>query len=209
MGSLTSRLRLFKPASSDTVDVIADLNNNFDTIDSNVGTFICSSTTRPSGGALFVGLQIFETDTLFEYVWDGAQWQLLSFASGAVQNVGRTDEGASSAAVTTVETVVTSITFNAINGKYYNIEAHCQMMQSVAGDYFLLGIREDNIAGASIFSSAFSTGTAAFGVEKDFNIAWAASATSVKTMVFTLLRGSGSGSCIRQAKSSFRVNRYW
>lgn len=39
---------------------------------------VCTSTTRPTGGALFEGLFIYETDTNKTYFWDGTNWQQLS-----------------------------------------------------------------------------------------------------------------------------------
>lgn len=35
---------------------------------------LCTSSTRPTGGARFAGLYIYETDTKLTYVWDGAAW---------------------------------------------------------------------------------------------------------------------------------------
>lgn len=34
----------------------------------------CTSSTRPTGGSLFAGLYIFETDTKLTYVWTGTAW---------------------------------------------------------------------------------------------------------------------------------------
>lgn len=39
---------------------------------------VVTSTTRPTGGALFEGLFIYETDTNQTYFWDGTNWQQLS-----------------------------------------------------------------------------------------------------------------------------------
>lgn len=39
---------------------------------------VCTSSTRPTGGSLFTGLFIYETDTKFVYVWDGSAWQYRS-----------------------------------------------------------------------------------------------------------------------------------
>lgn len=40
---------------------------------------ICTSTTRPTGGDLFEGLHIYETDTGLDWVYDGATWQPVPF----------------------------------------------------------------------------------------------------------------------------------
>jgi hypothetical protein len=115
MGTLTSKLKLFKPATSDTVDVVADLNNNYDIIDTNIGTTICTSSTRPSGGALFAGLEIYETDTKKNYVYDGSawqyvgafdfQWQYISAGSQAL-TTALTDIAGATITITTVRPLV-------------------------------------------------------------------------------------------------------
>lgn len=40
----------------------------------------CTSTTRPTGVSL--GQEIYETDTGFQQLWDGTQWQKIGIASG-------------------------------------------------------------------------------------------------------------------------------
>jgi hypothetical protein len=47
------------------------------------GTVVCTSSTRPTGAALYEGLTIFETDTDRLLVYDGANWQRVAWtASG-------------------------------------------------------------------------------------------------------------------------------
>lgn len=53
------------------------MNANFDKIDLNIGVVLCTSTTRPAGGSLFTGMQIFETDTKKTYIYDGAAWRFV------------------------------------------------------------------------------------------------------------------------------------
>lgn len=77
MATNTSRVALRKPATSDNVDVVQDLNNNYDKIDLHLGTFICTSSTRPTGTDRFTGRVILETDTLQRLIWDGSAWQYL------------------------------------------------------------------------------------------------------------------------------------
>lgn len=60
MATSTTKLGLSKPAGTDAVD-IAVLNANSDKIDNASGTFICTSTTRPS--TPYNGQTIYETDT--------------------------------------------------------------------------------------------------------------------------------------------------
>lgn len=69
MATLTTRLSLSKPDTTDNVD-IAVLNANSDKLDAAVGSFMCTSTTRPS--TPFNGQQIFETDTTNQYIWSSA-----------------------------------------------------------------------------------------------------------------------------------------
>jgi len=63
----TTKLALVKPDGADLVD-IAVLNSNADKIDSAVGAFICTSTTRPA--TPWDGQVIFEKDTLNQRIWD-------------------------------------------------------------------------------------------------------------------------------------------
>jgi hypothetical protein len=62
-----------KPTTSENVD-ISVLNTNFDLTDANVGAQVVTSSTRPSGGALYSGCIIYETDTHLLNVYDGSSW---------------------------------------------------------------------------------------------------------------------------------------
>lgn len=78
MSTLTSRVGLYKPAADGTelVNVVTDLNNNLDKIDSWLGATICTSGTRPASP--WSGQIIRESDTAKMYVWSGSAWvQLL------------------------------------------------------------------------------------------------------------------------------------
>ncbi len=104
MGTLTSRLKLLKPALTDLVDVVTQLNDNYDRLDEVAGVIICTSATRPSGGDLFTGAKIYETDTTKEYVYNGSQWVLTGGAvanriGGGTSNVGTAGAGFSINAV--------------------------------------------------------------------------------------------------------------
>ena len=72
MASLTSRLKLRKPATTDTVNVDTDLSANYDIIDLIAGYQVVTSGTRPS--TPYVGQTIFETDTNKNYMWNGTIW---------------------------------------------------------------------------------------------------------------------------------------
>lgn len=70
MATTTARLGLRKPASGDTVNVVTDIDNAMDTLDSVVGMTDCTSTTRPS--TPFKNQLIRETDTGSYYVSNGS-----------------------------------------------------------------------------------------------------------------------------------------
>jgi hypothetical protein len=106
MGTLTSRLKLFKPAGSDSVDRVVDLNNNWDIVDVNTGAIICTSSTRPSGAALYAGLLIHETDTKLSYVYDGSSFILVGIPGFASQSVN----GGPGQSLTTTQTDITGAT---------------------------------------------------------------------------------------------------
>jgi len=76
MASLTSRLKLRKPATTDTVNVDTDLSANFDAIDLAANFQVCTSGTRPS--APYTGLSIFETDTSKILVYNGTSWVVIT-----------------------------------------------------------------------------------------------------------------------------------
>lgn len=75
MSTTTPKLGLLKPAPSEAVDVVAQLDNNLDVIDAAVGTTVCTSGTRPSSP--YTGQKIYETDTGFQYIWNGS-WVFLT-----------------------------------------------------------------------------------------------------------------------------------
>lgn len=72
MASLTSRLKLRKPATTDVVNVDTDLSANFDLIDGAIDSTVCTSGTRPA--TPFAGQTILETDTKKTYIWNGTIW---------------------------------------------------------------------------------------------------------------------------------------
>jgi hypothetical protein len=78
MATFTTRAVLRKPATGDNVNVVTDLNDNFDQIDEHLGMLVCTSATRPTGSDRFTGRNIFETYTKNRYVWDGTAWFLLN-----------------------------------------------------------------------------------------------------------------------------------
>lgn len=53
-------------------------------------TVVCTSTTRPTGSQQYVGLSIFETDTLREWMWTGSNWSYRGGGPGPSAGVGGT-----------------------------------------------------------------------------------------------------------------------
>lgn len=74
MPTFTTRLGLRKPATSDNVNIVTDLNDNYDDIDNHLGHLVCTSASRPTGSDRFQGRTIYETDTLQTAMWDGSAW---------------------------------------------------------------------------------------------------------------------------------------
>jgi len=72
MATTTTRWGLRKPAAGDTISPSLDLGGPYDTIDANLGTYVCTSGTRP--GSPVQGQTIYETDTRREYVYSGSVW---------------------------------------------------------------------------------------------------------------------------------------
>lgn len=72
MSTTTTRMALYKPAAdgAEFVNVVTDLNNNWDKIDSFLGFASCTSSTRPS--VVWNGICIRETDTNRTYVSNGS-----------------------------------------------------------------------------------------------------------------------------------------
>lgn len=98
MSSTTSRASLYKPASGENVNVVTDVNNNWDTVDLNMNFRTCTSSTRPS--TKWDGLCIHETDTRKSYVWNSTPavsgWYQIYTAEAAldVVNVSGASTGA-------------------------------------------------------------------------------------------------------------------
>jgi hypothetical protein len=77
MATFTTRLGLRKPNNTtDLVNVVTDLDDNFDDIDAAIGWLICTSTTRP--GSPWQGQPIYETDTKTYRVWNGTRWAIIN-----------------------------------------------------------------------------------------------------------------------------------
>jgi hypothetical protein len=89
MSSTTSRMALYKPAAGETVNVVTDLDNNWDSIDLNMNFRSCTSSTRPS--VKWDGMTIHETDTRKSYVWNATPavsgWYQIYTAETGISNL--------------------------------------------------------------------------------------------------------------------------
>lgn len=89
MSSTTSRASFYKPASGENVNVVTDLNNNWDAVDLNLNFRSCTSSTRPS--TQWDGLCIHETDTNRQYVWNSSPatsgWYEVYGAGGTISQL--------------------------------------------------------------------------------------------------------------------------
>lgn len=72
MATFTTRLGLRKPAGTELVNVVTDINDNLDDLDSVVSSTVCTSGTRPASP--FQGQVIFETDTNNVLTHNGTAW---------------------------------------------------------------------------------------------------------------------------------------
>lgn len=127
--------------------------------------------------------------------------------AGDFSRVAYVTEAADSSTITTSETVVGTMTFTQVSGGIYSTEWHLKVVQSVAGDYFLFSVREDSVSGTVLDTWAFTTGTTSYGLMFSYYIDYTAAASGGKTIVGTLVRGSGTGNVTRSAKSNYQIYR--
>lgn len=206
MGTLTSKLRLFKPATVDNVLVQDDLNANFDLLDEKVPELICTSGTRPTGTSLYAGRTIYETDTNRRYVYDGSAWQQGGYVANMVRRVARNIETSDSAAIGLTETDVSSIAFTRTSGKRYTIVFHVKYVTTVANDRFFWRIREDSKTGTIRQEIAVREADAGMGHMQTISCEYTAGASGSKTFVLTFMRHAGTGTCTRAADTHFYVD---
>lgn len=106
----TPRFGLNKPTpgTAEPVGSGANLNSNMDKIDAQLGSFVCTSSTRP--GAPVAGQMIFETDTQAVRVWDAvnSKWLLVNPISAS--NYVSASESTASATYVDLTTVGPSVT---------------------------------------------------------------------------------------------------
>lgn len=126
-----------------------------------------------------------------------------TFIAGRIPNerIATQKEVANSAAITTVETTVSSVTAALVTGRTYRLTFDGQFTQSVAGDVFEVRFREDSSVGTSIHFRRHAPGSTAGGISYHMEVEYVAVATGNKTFVITLIRGSGTGNIILAAST--------
>lgn len=107
MSTSTAKLQLLKPAGTDFVNVLTQLDGNLDKIDSDAGATVCTSSTRPASP--YSGQVIYETDIDAICMWTGTLWKEISQRS--VYALISDPESTSSATFTDLITVGPSVTF--------------------------------------------------------------------------------------------------
>lgn len=90
MSSSSPHLGLVVPTEADRFST-EDLANNWGKIDAAPGTYICTSTTRPSWGLPQAGQKIYETNTNLTWTWTGTGWLRDTGGLGLLKISGGTD----------------------------------------------------------------------------------------------------------------------
>lgn len=130
MATSTTRLQLLKPAIDDTVNVVTQLDNNFDIIDTNIGAQPCTTSTRP--GSPYPGQQIFETDIGAVCIWDSVNSKWVQTNSTVKSNEVATLETLTGNNVfSNLTTVGPSVTIYAHKGQTFEISIGLRMFNSV------------------------------------------------------------------------------
>lgn len=71
----TSSKGLILAEENEVVDVEVQIANNFERLnDFGMGSYVCTSATRPTGSNTWPGQVIYETDTKITYIWNGTLW---------------------------------------------------------------------------------------------------------------------------------------
>lgn len=114
MPTQTQYLKLIKPTTADGFST-ADIAANWETLDKNPGTTICTSTSRPTLTQTQAGRQIYETDTDLMWSWTGTTWSrvaprgLLKRTDGSKAHGVRTSDYQTTATTPTVAIAVTGV----------------------------------------------------------------------------------------------------
>lgn len=84
MPTPSPKLGLALPSQPDDFST-ADVRANWEKIDAAPGTFICTSTTRPTWGVNQAGRHIYETNTGVTRAWTGSTWRVEGYEPGDIK----------------------------------------------------------------------------------------------------------------------------
>ena len=90
MPTPSAKLGLALPSQPDDFST-ADVRANWEKIDAAPGTFICTSTTRPTWGVNQAGRKIFETNTGVTRSWTGSSWAVYGYEPGDIKASARVE----------------------------------------------------------------------------------------------------------------------
>lgn len=153
MATTTTRLSLRKPDTTDTVNVETDLNDNYDTIDTEMGAqAVASNPSSPYTGKIIMR----SDDDNRVYIYNGASWQ----EALIVENIMAAQQVVSASDVTTSSTSYTSlspevgITFVAPpSGKVYVTVSGALECSGFGTAFLSYEIRDDNVSGAVVIAA--------------------------------------------------------
>jgi hypothetical protein len=205
MGTLTTKLGLFKPADTDNVSNETDLNDNYDVIDAAMGELPCTSTTRPTGSLLWAGRQIYETDTLRSYVYTGSAWVPI-LGQGCVRRLVEDETSAVSSNIGATETIVWTLNYNTRAAYRYTTTWICKLSQSVANERFYARLRKNTVGGTLYYETAVQNPVASQGFTVTIGKVWPGAATEAVSLNLTIERQTGGGTMALDAKSSAWVD---
>jgi hypothetical protein len=156
MATVTSRLQLRKPAPTDTVNVETALNENYDTIDAEIGLGIGSTfPSNPYTGKLF-----YRTDQVRIYFYTGVDWKEIQLAANLPTNIApaytsnSTSQTNMTATSYTVTNPVVDVTFTVpATGKVYvTITSGLEASAGQTG-FISFELRNDNSSGAQVLAA--------------------------------------------------------
>lgn len=152
MATTTTRLSLRKPATTDTVNVETDLNDNYDTIDANTG--FQSVTSFPSSP--YAGMCVYRSDTFKYYVYNGTSWRQIMIVEDMMDPIYVSSTsggsftnktyGTAPSAITNVNTTFTAPASGSI---YVTVTGTLEAATADTG-YISYEVRETNVSGAVV-----------------------------------------------------------
>lgn len=203
MTTLSPKLGLVLPYGPDAFST-TDIRNNWSQIDTAPGSYICTSSTRPTWTTAQAGRKIMESNTGLDWWWDGAAWKRLT-PSGLLL----TTSGAPAIALrntvfsTTSSTyvVVTSVANVVIPGgmRPLKIEARWNSASNASGTtYGAIFQSATNNSGPVLYTWNFATyGTTDYAAGgTNFAILPGGLAAGTYSFSFQALRGNNTGTSV-------------